>query len=191
MPLFVSTASEYNWPRLGVSANLTPLKPPFSAPLLSSLTLLFLPRELLMRLCLTPRVSVSVRSANYFATSTKILSWEPLVHHKKLCKSAKEGCQLCQAFVRGQGQQHEVLEDEFDKDKGFPATQLTWSPNSCSGPHILRQDALFVYPHREVVNLWVDLYTTHGNIQIFIPEKIEHQGEADFMHLRRPLSQHN
>ncbi|KAH6701271.1 heterokaryon incompatibility protein-domain-containing protein [Leptodontidium sp. MPI-SDFR-AT-0119] len=101
-----------------------------------------------------------------FRDLDRITSWEPLLHHKswtELCISAKDGCQLCQAFVRGQAQRFGALKDDFDRDKEFPATRLTWRPNGASGPYFLCQEGLFFYPHREVVNLGFDLYTHHDN----------------------------
>ncbi|KAE9374043.1 HET-domain-containing protein [Stipitochalara longipes BDJ] len=103
-----------------------------------------------------------------FRDIDRVTSSEPIIHHKswtELCRCAKESCQLCQAFVRGQAQKHVsvAVKDDFDKEKDFPATQLTWQPNTASGPYILRQQGLFFHPHRDVVNLWVDLFTTHDD----------------------------
>jgi hypothetical protein len=86
-----------------------------------------------------------------FRDLDRIVSPEQLIHHKswtELCISAKEGRQLCQAFVRGQAQKRFAIQGDFDKEKEYPATQLTWFSNTASGsgPYILRQPALFFIP---------------------------------------------
>jgi hypothetical protein len=122
-----------------------------------------------------------------FRDLDRILSWDPPIHHKSwtaLRQSAKEGCQLCKAFVHGQAQKHETVKEDFDRDKGFPATQITWKPNTGSGPYILQQPALFVYPHREVINAWFHLYTLQGKVSAFKGWlkhfAAKHGGRADF-----------
>lgn len=100
-----------------------------------------------------------------FRDLDRILAWDPLNHHESwtaLCRSAKEGCELCKAFVRGQTQKHGPPKDEFDRDKDFPTTQITWRPNTAGGPYTLQQDALFRPPRWEAVCVWVDVYTRQG-----------------------------
>jgi hypothetical protein len=75
----------------------------------------------------------------------------PLIHHKswtELCIPAKEGCHLCQTFVRGQAQKPLAFQDDFDKEKDYPATQLTWE-SSGSGPYFFTTtSSVFLSPPR-------------------------------------------
>ncbi|KAG4436194.1 hypothetical protein IFR05_008322 [Cadophora sp. M221] len=88
-------------------------------------------------------------------------------HHKswtELCKSAEEGCQLCDAFVRGQEIKRprsgpEPLPQNFDQQMKWPDTQLTIMPHGRNGLFILEQEKLFRHPFLDVASLWIEFYT--------------------------------
>lgn len=88
-------------------------------------------------------------------------------HHKswtELCKSAEAGCQLCDAFVRGQEIKRpsggpEPLAWNFDEKMKWPDTQLTIRAQGLNGLFILEQEKLFHHPFVNVASLWIEFYT--------------------------------
>ena len=100
-----------------------------------------------------------------------LLSWEPLDHHRswtELCKSARQGCQLCKAFMDCHSKEKapgEATSEDFDRTIGFPASKLTWHRLRRSGPYYLRQDRLFVSRHHDAIDISLDLYVHSGKFQ--------------------------
>jgi hypothetical protein len=93
-------------------------------------------------------------------------------HHKSytaLCRSAKDGCPLCQLIkysheTTGWAWPKDSLREEFDQDLPVSRTQITLTARS-AGTFIFRQENLSHWkPPYQLINIWVDLYTTSGEI---------------------------
>ncbi|KUJ11494.1 HET-domain-containing protein [Mollisia scopiformis] len=92
-----------------------------------------------------------------------MLSPNPLDHHTswtELCRSAKNGCLLCAAFVRCQAfKEPRALPDNFDEHMNPADTQISWRAHFVPEMLILMQKGLFFAPYDDVVNTWVELFT--------------------------------
>lgn len=104
-----------------------------------------------------------------------ILTWKPLNHHvnwTELCRSAKRGCHLCQAFIKCEALKRddpEPLEENFDEHMDPKDTQITWTTHTMPEMFMLKQEGLFFAPYVDVLNLWVEFYAQPGMKAFLLP----------------------
>lgn len=94
-------------------------------------------------------------------------------HHKswtELCRSAHDGCQLCEAFVACQKfKALKGLPVDFDAQLNPADTLIEWKTVEPSRMFMLRQDKLFFPPYDDVLNLWVEILTEPGKSTVSYP----------------------
>jgi hypothetical protein len=92
-----------------------------------------------------------------------LVSGKEFKHHSsytELCKSADDGCELCQAFMRLQRFGDKELSPNFDEDMNISKTQITWQRHYRDCLVMLHQNALV--GDGKCFNSWFEVYTEWG-----------------------------
>ncbi|CZR65411.1 uncharacterized protein PAC_15311 [Phialocephala subalpina] len=96
------------------------------------------------------KTTVICDCCDQFRNTDRILAGETIHHHEiwtALCRSAKNGCAMCQGIIRSQEMtrpHNEPLHQDFDAKIDAEDTQITWRRwGGDENPFILRQEKIF------------------------------------------------